>query len=237
MRRFLLFIWLLLPLGVTAYHLGPGQDQMDLDEAAQQVAIAEKHAAEEDYDGAVAAYDFALAALPEEETALAREVRLNRAKAKMLTTLLPEARAELEDLHRELEDAGDADARVKDETRAALAGSQYYMTWLMRLEGFSEEEWMPEIEASRQNFRHLAENAEASGDKVSAGAFQKDLEAAVKLARMDLSDLQGMPLPCQCNCNCSGKKPSQGKKKKPTGKKPKDNRGAGDVPPPDGVGS
>ena len=238
MRRFLIFLWLLVPLGLAAYHLGPGQDLVDVDDAASHVSRAQKFAAAEKFDEAVEAYDRALAALPEDRTGLSREIRLNRAKAKMFTTLLPEARNELEDLHKELDKANDADPRVVSETRAALAGTQYYMTWLMRLEGFPEEEWMPEIEASRQNYTLLAESAMKSGDEASAMAFREDIEAAVKLSRMDLSDLQGIPLPCQCSCNCSGKKPGKaGKKKKKSGKLPKDSRGAGDVPPPDGQGS
>lgn len=237
MRRFLIFLWLLIPLGVAAYHLGPGQDRMDLDAAAAHVTRAQKLAAAEEWDAAIEAYDQALAVLPQDRVELSRELRLNRAKAKMFTTLLPEARGELEDLHTELESAENVDPKLLDEARAALAGTQYYMTWLMRLEGFSEEEWMPEIEASRQNYRLLAESAETSGNEMSAVAYREDLEAAVKLSRMELSDLQGMPLPCQCCCNCSGKKPGKPGKKKANGKLPKDSRAAGDVDPPDGQGS
>ena len=43
--------------------------------------------------------------------------------------------------------------------------SQYYMTWLMRLEGLSADEWEPEIESARQTYRLLAEQAEAAGDQ------------------------------------------------------------------------
>jgi hypothetical protein len=49
---------------------------------------------------------------------------------------------------------------------------------------------------------------------------------------MDLDELQGLALPCQCKC--SGKKPGKCMSK---GKKPKDGRGAGMGPPPDGSGS
>ncbi len=41
MRRLVLILWLLVPVGAGAYHLGPGQDHMRLDEAARFVAEAQ----------------------------------------------------------------------------------------------------------------------------------------------------------------------------------------------------
>jgi len=72
---------------------------------------------------------------------------------------------------------------------------------MMRLEGMPEEEWMPEIEASRQHYRQVAMAAESLpddevGDELALRSRQ-DLEAAIRLARMDLSELQGLPLPRQ----------------------------------------
>ena len=39
--------------------------------------------------------------------------------------------------------------------------------------------------------------ADLSGDETSTKKNQEDLEAAIRLARMDLSELQGLPLPSQ----------------------------------------
>ncbi|MCA9215380.1 MAG: hypothetical protein KDB27_20085, partial [Planctomycetales bacterium] len=81
-----------------------------------------------------------------------------------------------------------------NEARAALANSQYYRTWLMKLEGLPEETWKPEIESARQTYRLLAESvADAELEK----RFKEDLESTIRLARMDASDLQGLPLPSQ----------------------------------------
>ena len=55
------------------------------------------------------------------------------------------------------------------DARGALANAQYYTTWLMRLEGLPREEWQPEIEASRQNYKLLAERAELCDLLVAAG--------------------------------------------------------------------
>jgi hypothetical protein len=88
-------------------------------------------------------------------------------------------------------------ARFAQEVRAALASSQYYLTWLLRLEGQPRERWEPEIEAARQNYTLLAEQAAANGDAGSLKLRKEDIESAVRLARMDLGELQGLPLPSQ----------------------------------------
>ena len=67
----------------------------------------------------------------------------------------------------------------------------------MRLEGLTKEAWEPEIEAARQTYRLLAEQSESAGDTNAAKKNREDLESAVRLARMDLTELQGLPLPSQ----------------------------------------
>ena len=94
---------------------------------------------------------------------------------------------------------------------------------------------MTEIEAARQTYKLLAVEADNAED---AEKYQEDLEAAIRLARMDLRDLQALKIPSQCNgccsgdCNCKGKKPG----KKPGKKKAEDVRGASDGAPVDESG-
>ena len=57
--------------------------------------------------------------------------------------------------------------------------------------------WEPEIESARQNYRMLAETAEQSGQAEVADKQKENLEAAIRLARLDLGELQGLPLPNQ----------------------------------------
>ena len=56
---------------------------------------------------------------------------------------------------------------------------------------------LAELEASRQVYKLLAEQAEAAGDATAAKKHTDSLEAAVRLARMDLNELTGLPLPCK----------------------------------------
>ena len=197
MRRIILLIWLLLPIVALAYHKGPGQRKLQLDDVSSILAQAEKHAADKEWSAAESKYEEALEIIPEDLVNPQRRVRLERAKAQMLAKKLPDAHRDLKSLVDEMKDDENADEELFDEARATLANSQYYITWLMRLEGQSEEDWKPEIEAARQTFRLLAEKSKTAGDEASRKRNQEDLESAIRLARMDLTDLQGLPLPSQ----------------------------------------
>lgn len=197
LRILLLTGWLVLPVAGYALHMGPGQDQKALDNAARHLAAAEASVAQQDHAAAVAQYDDALRALPAGRTADARKIRLEKAKAQMLARQLPEAHADLKGLVDELAADPTADPALLADARSTLANSQYYVTWLMRLEGMSPNDWEPEIEAARQAYKLLAEDAEKRGDSAAAKKHREDLEAAIRLARMDLGELQGLPLPSQ----------------------------------------
>lgn len=237
-RILLMTGWLLLPVGLYAWHMGPGQDREKLDAADALVRRAEKEVAAGDHAAALDTYAAALAELPEGRTADARALKLERAKSQMLAKQLPEANADLKALVDEL--AGDpaADPKQLAAAREAFANSQYYVGWLMRLEGQVADNWEPELEASRQVYKLLAEQAEARGDADAAKRHTDDLEAAVRLARMDLAELTGLPLPCQCSgckaCNKSGKRPGKKPGKKPQEKQ--DVRQSGLGPPHDPSG-
>ena len=197
MRMLLLIGWLMLPAGLAAYHYGPGQEQLRLDDVAALLSEADRHAAAEEWADAAELYDKALRLLPADRVQDSRRIRLEKAKAQMLARQLPEAHADLKALVDELTRADKGDAKLLAESQSALANSQYYMTWLMRLEGQPRDMWEPEIEAARQTYRMLAEQAESRGDAKASRKCEEDLESAVRLARMDLGELQGLPLPSQ----------------------------------------
>ncbi len=197
MRRVLLVGWLmLLPLG-GLYHLVAGPEHRKMDDIGQALADARSMVADEKYSSAVAKFEKALESLPSEAIADSRRIRLEMAQAKMNASRLPEAHKDLKSLLDELLADEDHDLKFEQHVRESLAGSQFYMTWLMRLEGLPNTEWEPEIESARQNYRMLAETAETSGESQQATKQRENLEAAIRLARLDLSDLQGLPLPNQ----------------------------------------
>lgn len=197
MRTILLLGWLALPVAGVAYHYGPGQEQLSRDAVAQLIAKARTAGDRQDWASVEARLDEALKDLPADEKAAARQLRLERARAQMFNKKLSTANEDLAVLVRELEQDATADPELTRAAREALANSQYYMTWLMRLEGAGREVWEPEIEAARQNYRFLAEQAEQRGDGAAAQRSREDLESAIKLARLEIKDLQGLPLPSQ----------------------------------------
>lgn len=211
MRRGLILLWLLIPAAAAAYHYGPGQTWLVRDAAAERISRAEaavqraeglldcsgQDAARGEWRLAVDEYTAAIDALPPEEIAIARRLRLERAKARMHVSELIAAHAELRSLLDEVSADPETDRRLVADTRDALANAQYYMTWLMRLEGLGREKWEPEIEGARQNWRWLAESARDAVDAPALASAERNLESAILLARMDLQELQGLPLPNQ----------------------------------------
>jgi len=197
MRGFWLVVWLLIPVVALAYHMGPGQRRLEMDRVDDLVRSAAENAEAEKWLEATSLYDEALQILPEDELEQGQRIRLELAKAKMFVKKLPEAHEELKELVDELAASAEPNKELLGESRSALANSQYYITWLMRLEGQPREVWEPEVEGARQTYRLLAESSESSGDAEKCKVYQKDLEATIRLARMDLSELQGLPLPSQ----------------------------------------
>lgn len=236
MRGALLCVWLLIPAIVLAYHYGPGQQKLVVDEAGAHLRAARRYVEQKKLPQAISHFDAALTLLGDDQQPAARRARLERSKVQMQVGMLPEAYDDLTLLMEELEGDKDAPTSVVTETRQALASAQYYMTWLMRLEGAGRDEWEPQIEAARQNYRLLAEDATDAGETSLALGHQEDLESAIRLARLDLSELQSLPLPSQCKGCKSGKCKCKGKCKSPKNGG-NDGRGASTGPPPDGRGS
>jgi len=211
MKRPLIALWLTLPVAAYAFHMGPGQEHMRLDQVAVLIESADFHVAEaeriaalngdeaavEDWTRAEADYAEALDLLPDERVTEARRLKLERAKAQMFISKLPIANATLSGMVTELLGDPDVDPELLADVQRTFATSQYYMTWLQRLEGAPREEWEPRIDSARQIFKLLATKAEAEDNKETTKEAREDLESAIRLARMDLSELQGLPLPSQ----------------------------------------
>ncbi len=197
MNKLLLALWACLPVAGWAYHQGPGQDRIKLDQVDAAIARAEVELDGGNHDLALQNLEDALKDLPQDRVSDARKIRLNLNKLRLEHKQLVKAQKNLQVLVEEMSADPDADAEVLTEARRTYAHAQYYITYLMRLEGYTREQWEPEIEKSRQAFRLLAEEASRSADEAKALIAREDLESAVRLARLELSDLQGLPLPSQ----------------------------------------
>ena len=195
MRNILLVTWLLLPIGAWAYHEGPGQDLQALETADAVLVAAHEAAADGRWAVAITKYEEALTKLPKNadavDKATTQRLQLELNKARMQAGGLPVAREELDVLVEQMAAAQDTDPALLRQARQALAQTQFYSTWLMRLAGLPRDAWEPEIEAARQNWRLLAEQTCGA----EAARHRSDLEASIRLARIEIEDLQGLPLP------------------------------------------
>ncbi|MEM9941598.1 MAG: hypothetical protein AAF939_08405 [Planctomycetota bacterium] len=197
MRILLIVAWLFIGLGGVIFHFGPGQEKLEIDRINRVIQDARDSVQSGEFTDAVTHYDEVLGSLSAEQVVETRQVMLEKAKAQMMAANLPEARQSLESLLTEVREDEKSDPRFEAEVQSTLANSQYYMTWLMRLEGLPEEEWMPEIEAARQHYTQLTKTADQIGDKSLKERSSEDLESSIRLARMDLNELQALPLPSQ----------------------------------------
>lgn len=102
-----------------------------------------------------------------------------------------------------------------NDIREQLARSSYFVAWAMRSEGASEEDWRPESDIARQQYRHLAEVVKGERED----DYKMDLEAVVRFQRMTNDELSqcNKPGACKNGKNISKKK---GKQKYSKGKGP-----------------
>ena len=236
-KNLLIFLWALAPVALLAYHFGPGQAGLAREEAKASIRAALDFEAGQQWQQAIDAYNEALATLPDTETAKRQQLQLARANARIYVGELPEAMLAMEHLLNET--AKSSDSELESKVRSSLASAQYYTGWLMRLELAEKKEWKEPLEKARQNFRLLAEQT-AKTDATASEDHQKNLEAVVRLARMDLSEVQALPLPkkCEGNKNVCSKCRGQKKSNKPKDmKKKEDARGASVGKRPEGTGS
>ena len=236
-KNLFILLWALAPVALLAYHYGPGQNGLAREDAKASIQAALDFEAGQQWQQAIDAYNEALATLPDTEMAKRQQLQLARANARIYIGQLPEAMLAMEHLLNET--AKGSDSKLESKVRFSLASAQYYTGWLMRLELAEKKEWKEPLEKARQNFRLLAEQT-AKADAKTSEDHQNNLEAVVRLARMDLSEVQALPLPkkCEGNKNVCSKCRGQKKSNKPKDmKKKSDARGASVGKRPDGTGS
>ena len=114
MRVLLIVAWLFAGLAGVIYHLGPGQEHLEVDRVNALLGKARQHVASENYQTALLQFDEVLAALPEDKQEVAQRVLLEKTKAQMMASQLPDARATLQTLLEDLRADEDADPAQGD---------------------------------------------------------------------------------------------------------------------------
>ena len=103
MRTFGLLAWLMVPVLVGAYHYGPGQEKLKLDDVSRMLAEADPLAGRRSGRKPRRGTSRPWRSLPAGRVDEARRIRLQRAKVQMLDHQLPEASAALTELVDQLE--------------------------------------------------------------------------------------------------------------------------------------
>ncbi len=230
MKTALKIVWLLIPIGLLAYHFGPGQGLLARDRAKSEMDRGLTARNDLDWNVAASSFEQAISELPEDSTRLEQwRLSLSQARALIQGGQMIEGQELLQETLLESETTEQNDSDLARSIRSDLAASSYFSAWIMRLEGATPEEWKPESERARQQFRLLAERTEKSGAKEQSLLHKKNLEATVRLEQMDLTELLARPLPKNCpDCqNLSQRKRKQSKsrsKGKGKGEGEKDSR-------------
>ncbi|MEI6210127.1 MAG: hypothetical protein WCR06_00745 [bacterium] len=161
MRRWLALVWLLIPVGLVAYHYDKGARRIQEEKAYAFLTETQRLARQPDADweAIIARYDMLATMLPrDEKPRVFREIRLAKAKARLECLSLAKAIEELDVLLPEVADAYGDDARITRGTREAMGKAQYLAAWALKSTLAPEKEWLPYAERARQSFRYLAEH-------------------------------------------------------------------------------
>jgi len=194
MKRWLLLLWLLLPLPVIVWHFGPGQKWLARDLANELIRQAEAAEAQQDYARAEDLLQSAAGLVGDSDHQT--KLQLNIAQVRMHYRQGAAVEA-IDGADRILADTTfhQQPEPLQREARELAGRIHYYAAWVMRLEGARRELWLEEAELSRQNYRLLTERSMALSETAFTGAQQTNLEAAVRLQRMSLFELMARPLP------------------------------------------
>lgn len=182
---------------ITARRAAFGKDDHELSAAARRAGEEEDAA----YAFASAAWQRTADSLGQAQTLMAQssapiqqQVRLVRARALVRAGDIGAGANELE----ELIEANPADpgSDLVLQAREELATAYYYGARLMRLAGRPGEEWREISGRARQNYRYLAEHAQAAGkDDATIANHQKNGELVLNLEQSSLNELYASARP------------------------------------------
>jgi hypothetical protein len=194
MKKYLVLLWLLLPLPVVVLHFGRGQQWLARDKAHAFVVKAQTMENQENWQEADRLYRDAAKCVAADDPGVKLRLDLAQVRTRYRQG---DAVAAMDQMDQVVNDAkfSRMPLEFRRESRELAGRIHYYAGWVMRLEGARRELWMEEAELSRQNFRLLAEQSAVEGARDYAVRQQTNLESAVLLQRMSLYELMAKPLP------------------------------------------
>jgi hypothetical protein len=185
-KKWLIILWLLIPVVLVSYHFGPGQRELAWREAAALRAEAVKHEKNQHWEQAIAAYGQALSAVPTSgdnasAATLARDqLRLAQLRAAFQLGKLDDTLTDTRQFVEHVEATHGAQSQLAYDARDFLGRVHYQAMIALRLESAEKQVWMKQWELSRQNFRFLAEHSQAGRNHLD----RQNLEVVIKSANL-----------------------------------------------------
>ena len=179
MRRWLILLWLLIPVALLSYHYGPGQDAIALAESREHYQRAIRYRAQGHYEEAIQSYGDSLSKLPADQrqtSALQHQLRLGQLQTQFEQGRLAECLSGLALLLSDVDRDLGNESKLAFEVRESLGRAHYQAMLALRLEAAEEDVWMRHWELSRQNYRFLAEHTPSSRNLTD----RKNLEVVIK---------------------------------------------------------
>ncbi|HYW80270.1 MAG TPA: hypothetical protein VE890_11865 [Thermoguttaceae bacterium] len=187
-RKTLILLWMLFPVGVAAYHVNQGPKQMAREDAYLRLLEIRRLQQQDEppWPEIIDAYHELSAALPaDEDPMVLYEIRLAVCKARLELLDLEQA---IEDLTRLLQESATVfgeNATLTRGVREQLGKAHYYATWVLKTNGADETEWRPFAERARQLFRYLAELENPEEYQRYEDRVRSQFEATLEKAKGD----------------------------------------------------
>jgi hypothetical protein len=159
-KKTLVLLWMLFPVGVAAYHFNEGPKQMARERAHVRLQEVRRLAQEKEpnWEEIIRRYNELTAELPpDEDPQVFYEIRLAICEARLEMLDLATAIEDLTGLLQETAAAYGENAPLTRGVREQLGKAHYHATWVLKTSGAAEEQWRPFAERARQLFRYLAE--------------------------------------------------------------------------------
>jgi hypothetical protein len=185
-KKMLILLWMLFPVGVAAYHFNEGQNQVIREQAyLRLLGIQDLERADEpDWQEIIRQYNELAGELPAgEEPRVLYEIRLAICRARLEMLDLEPAIQELSRLLQETAVAYGENDRLTRGIREQLGKAHYYATWVLKSNGAPEDQWRPFAERARQLFRYLAELEDPREFDRYEDRIREEFERALSNAR------------------------------------------------------
>ncbi len=161
MKKWLVLLWLLVPVGLATYHYDHGPKRIREEKAhvfLQDIQRMERQK-DPDWENIITNYDLLAGMLTRDaDPLMLREIRLAKVSARLESLDLAKAIDDLDVLLPEVADAYGDNASITRATREAMGKAQYLAAWTLKSALSPEKEWLPYAERARQSFRYLAEH-------------------------------------------------------------------------------